>query len=170
MAGKDLGKGLQSLFKGAAGTVQGAMDTVKNATKDIKLPEIKPEQVIAIFAKKPADEAQDANEPATVSRISTKSALKIIYYLMAADGEIIRSEEENFDSIGKELDPDYAADKAQIIEECRKQMEKAIDPEDYYDVLQDGVEDSWTNTPVERAFETTDNMSSSLPGITMWRS
>ena len=147
MAGIDLGKSLQSLFKGAADAVNGAVDTVKNVTKDVKLPEvklpeIKPEQITGIFAKKPPEEAQAFAEPAAITSISVKSALKIIYYMMAVDGEIFHSEEEKFDSIGQELDPNYTAGKAQLVEECRKQMEKAIDPEDYYDVLQDGVEDA----------------------------
>lgn len=145
MAGIDLGKGLQGLFKGAANTVQGAVDTVKNATKDVKLPDvklpevklpdIKPEQLTAIFAKEPAESA----EATTLTGISAKGALKIIYYMMAADGEILQSEEEKFDAIAQELDPDYAAHKEQLIGECRQQIEKADDPEDYYDVLQEGV-------------------------------
>lgn len=137
MAGIDLGKGLQGLFKGAASTVQGAMDTVKSATKDVKLPEvklpeIKPEQVAALFAKKPA-------EVAAAPGIPTENALKIIYYMMAADGEIIQSEAEKFDAIARELDPDFDAHKEALIGACKKQIEKAIDPEDYFDALQDGV-------------------------------
>ncbi|MBQ6594829.1 MAG: hypothetical protein IJH78_04110 [Clostridia bacterium] len=142
MAGIDLGKGLQSLIKGAADTVQGAVDTVKNATKDIKLPEIKPEQITSVFARKPAEAAQEPAGPAVISRVSIGSALKIIYYMMAVDGEIFHGEEEKFDSIGRELDPDYAAHKEQIIGECQAQMGKSFDEEDRYDALQDGVTDA----------------------------
>lgn len=59
---------------------------------------------------------------------------------MAVDGEIFHSEEEKFDSIGKELDPQFAEHKEQIIKECQSQLDKVIDPEDFYDTLQDGVE------------------------------
>ena len=142
MAGIDLGKGLQSLFKGAADAVNGAVDTVKNVTKDVKLPEIKPEQITGIFTRKPAEEPQASAEPAAITNISVRNVLKIIYYMMAVDGEVFHSEEEKFDSICQELDPSYATNKVQLVEECHKQVEKAIDPEDYYDVLQDGVEDA----------------------------
>ena len=76
----------------------------------------------------------------TITAISTRNAIKVIYYLMAVDGEIFHSEEEKFDSIGKELDPQFAEHKEQIIKECQSQLDKVIDPEDFYDTLQDGVE------------------------------
>ena len=147
MAGIDLGKGLKNLIKGAADTVQDAVGTVKDAAKDVKLPEvklpeIKPAQITSMFAKKSSDAVKEAPESMAVSCISTKSALKIIYYMMAADGEVFHSEEEKFDSIGQELDPNYAADKELIVSECREQMAKIIDSEDFYDVLQEGVEDA----------------------------
>ena len=86
------------------------------------------------------ENAQEPPKRAEIKPISTRNAIKIIYYLMAADGEIFHREEEKFDVIGSELDPDFAEDKEQIVKECRAQMEKVIDSEDYYDVLQDGVE------------------------------
>lgn len=73
MAGIDLGKGLQSLFKGAADAVNGAVDTVKNVTKDVKLPEIKPEQITGIFTRKPAEEPQASAEPAAITNISVRN-------------------------------------------------------------------------------------------------
>lgn len=81
-------------------------------------------------------------DPLNITAISTKNAIKIVYYLMAADGEIFHSEEEKFDSIGKELDPKFSENREQIIRECQAQLDKAIDPEDYYDTLQDGVEEA----------------------------
>jgi len=77
-----------------------------------------------------------------ITAISTRNAIKIIYYLMAADGEIFHSEEEKFDSIGQELDPKFKENKDKIVAECQKQLDKVIDPEDYYDALQDGVEEA----------------------------
>jgi len=74
--------------------------------------------------------------------IATRNALQIIYYLMAADGTVFHSEEEKFDAIGAELDPDFSDNKPAIIKDCQAQLEKVIDPEDYYDVLQDGVEEA----------------------------
>ena len=83
-----------------------------------------------------------------IRSISTHNAIKIFYYLMAADGQIFHSEEEKFDAIGAEVDPEYAQNKGQILKECEEQLKKDIDPEDYYSVLQEGVDaaltPSWT--------------------------
>lgn len=66
----------------------------------------------------------------------------LLYYLMAADGEIFQSEEERYDAIGRELDPGFDAHKAQIIRVCQAQLDQAIEPEDYFDVLLEDVEDA----------------------------
>ena len=81
----------------------------------------------------------EKKEKEDLSAISTRNALKIIYYLMAVDGQSIQTEEEKFDSIGQELDPNFGDIKDEIVSECQKQVAKAIDSEDYYDTLQDGV-------------------------------
>ena len=81
-------------------------------------------------------------EPLNITAISTRNAIKIIYYLMAADGQIFHSEEEKFDSIGQELDPDFKENKDSIIRDCQSQLDKVANPEDYYDALQAGVEEA----------------------------
>lgn len=133
-------------------TLHGAVDSVKTSVQNVKLPEIKvpdikapevkvPDQVKDLFKKKARKAGQaGADDPLEIKAISTRNAIKIIYYLMAADGEIFHSEEEKFDAIGSELDPGFLDNKEQIVKECKEQTEKVIDPEDYYDVLQDGVE------------------------------
>ena len=133
--------------KGILDTIHGAVDSVKTSVQNVKLSEVKvpeikvPDQVKELFKKKSRkDERDETVEPLTIKAISAKNAIKIIYYLMASDGEIFHSEEDKFDAIGAELDPSFAENKGQIIKECKSQMEKIIDPEDYYDVLRDGVE------------------------------
>ena len=139
MAKLDLGKGLKE-------KLQGAVDSAKAATKDVKMPDVKAvvSDVKDSFKKKEKDVSggKDGTEVLEIKTISTRCALKIIYYLMAADGEIFHSEEEKFDAIVKELDADFAKNKEQIVKECQTQLDKVIEPEDYYDVLQDGVEDA----------------------------
>ena len=112
----------------------------------MKLPDVKAvvSDVTDSIKKKGKDSAKSKSDSETleIKIISTRSALKIIYYLMAVDGELFHSEEEKFDSIGRELDPDFAEHKEQIIAECQTQLDKVIEPEDFYDVLQDGVEDA----------------------------
>ena len=71
--------------------------------------------------------------------IPVRNALKVFYYLIAADGKILEEELRKFDEIGTALDPAFEAHKSETIEECNEQLENTIDPEDYYDVLQDAV-------------------------------
>ncbi len=133
--------------KGVFTTLHNAVDSVKTSVKNVKLPDVNtpeikvPDQVKELFKLKPhKDTRDDTDELFEVKAISTKNAIKIIYYLMAADGEIFHSEEEKFDAIGAELDPDFSGNKEQIVKECKTQMDKVIDPEDYCDVLQEGIE------------------------------
>lgn len=82
--------------------------------------------------------------------IGKVTALQIIYYLMAVDGEICQAEEEKFDSIGNELMGNemddsfdgYSFDdvKQEILEECKEQLDKVVDQDEYYDVIREGVE------------------------------
>ena len=96
-----------------------------------------------------------------VKCIATRNALQIIYYLMAADGTVYHSEEEKFDAIGAALDPNFADSKPAIIKDCQAQLEKVIDSEDYYDVLQDGVEDA-----IQSSNETADTFIT--PKLLVW--
>lgn len=142
MAIKDFGKGLKS-------SLQDAVDTVKAKAKEVELPDIKEagektsERIKSLFKKAEEDKpsAEVTSPPQTITSISTHSAIKLIYFLMAADGEIYHREEEKFDLIGMELDPDFSKSKEQIIRECQAALDKVIDPEDYYDALQDGAEE-----------------------------
>lgn len=144
MAIKDFGKGLKS-------SLNDAIDTVKTKAKEVELPDIKgvgektSERIKSIF-KKADEDKPSSNESAAstqnITSISARSAIKIIYFLMAADGEIYHGEEEKFDLIGMELDSDFSNVKEQIIQECQAALGKVIDPEDYYDALQDGAEEA----------------------------
>ncbi len=71
--------------------------------------------------------------------LSTTSALRIIYYLMAVNGEIYHSEEEKFDLIGKELDPEFMSNREKIVKRCKTQMKRVEERDDYYDTIQRGV-------------------------------
>ena len=144
MAKIEFGKGLKD-------KLQGAVDSAKTVAKEVKIPEVKVKapDVKATVAnikdamkKKDSENKKENSEVLEIKIVSTRSALKIIYYLMAADGEVFHSEEEKFDAIGKELDPDFEKNKEQIVKECQAQLDKVMEPDDYYDVLQDGVEDA----------------------------
>ena len=139
--------------KGLFGAFQGLVDTVKTTVQDVKIPEIKLPDVKLPEVKLPqinipgifrgqteTQPSQPVKQP--IRSISIHCALRIIYYMMTVDGVIQEEEEKKFTEIGKELAPDFDAIKGGIITACREQMTKVIDPEDYYAVLQDGVEEA----------------------------
>ncbi len=75
--------------------------------------------------------------------IAKKSAIKAFYYLMAVDGEVCGSELEKFNEIGNELDGDsFDKYKASLIKTCREQIDTAIGEGNYYDVIQEGLDEA----------------------------
>ena len=135
--------------------MKGSLDTIKTTAKNVKVseikipeikkPEVKLSQVKELFKKKdPEDHDEEVRNDGIlqITSIATRDALKIVYYLMAVDGEFTAEEKEKYEILGKEISPDFDEQKEKVIAECQNQLEKVIDPEDYYDVLQDGVEDA----------------------------
>lgn len=49
---------------------------------------------------------------------------------------------------GKEMDPDFEVHKEALIKECNAQMEKIIDVENFYDAIQDGIEEALSGKQV----------------------
>ena len=104
------------------------------------------EQEIQKAEMQEAAEKKDAelskSEIQAVKVISPMNAVKIFYYMMAVDGTIDLKEEEKFDLIGKEIDPDFDENKPHVVKKCEEQLSKVIDSDDYYDAVQDGVEEA----------------------------
>ena len=134
---------------------------VRNAVDDVKEIDVKRElnaaakKIKDVTKVERADSSKDTVLSTTkISCLSTKEALKIFYYLMSADGQITKEEDEKFNEIGNEFSPDFPKIKKQVVEECSKQLEKIIDDADYYDIIQDGIEDALIasmqtiNTPI----------------------
>lgn len=152
-------------------SLRGTVDAVREKVKNIDTAEIKEdihntfetvkdkvsetggkanEQMKKWFLKK-----DSSNECPTqdLSCISVKKALKIIYYLMAADGEIFHGEEEKFDEIGKELDPNFAQTKTIIVDECKARLALAASTEEAYaDILRSGVDHAISSYEAEENF------------------
>lgn len=139
-------------FSEAKEKIQKTANMAAENVKKIKMPEV---DVKKIFKKKDVKEDSTKNNELkkenvmnddmgalSIKAIPTRNAIKIFYYLMAADGKIFHNEEEKFDAIGKELDPDFVDHKEQIVKECQIQLDKVIDTEDYFDALREGVEDA----------------------------
>ena len=170
MEKKDLGGMLKGKLQGAADTVKSTVKEAKMPElkkPDIKIPDIKvPDQIKNVFKKSEAEtkeatseELQKQEEEAkraaekkeaelskseiqVVKAVSPVNAVKIFYYLMAADGNIGDSEIERFELVGQELDQDFLEHKEHIEKVCKEQLDKVIDKDDYYDVVQDGVEEA----------------------------
>ena len=136
------------LKKHTKGTFGSIVATAANVRKpEIKLPEIKKPNVKIppvkdLFTKKAADEPGPEPNELHVTSISTRSALKIIYYLMTVDGQLLPSELDQFDLIGREIAPEYQNMKDELVKECRTQLERVIDTEDHFEVVREGVEDA----------------------------
>ena len=143
--------------------LQETASTVKDAVKDVKIPEIKKPDVKGIFkkssdSKQEISEEQEAEEKrkqeekkeAELSKseiqivkvISPINAVKVFYYLMAADGSIATAEEECFNLIAAEIDPEFEEHRDYVIKICKEHLDRVIDGDDYYDVVQDGVEEA----------------------------
>lgn len=87
--------------------------------------------------------------------LSTYSALKIIYYLMAVDGGISPEEETLFREIGTALDKSFQFTSRVIEEDCVFQLEKANSSEDYRSVILEGVDNAIASSvPTEDSFIT----------------
>lgn len=142
---KKIGAGLAGALQKAADATKAAKLAVQDMAADAKQSREKKKtdaQKVAAAKELIAAAESGKGTALVVKYIATRNALQIIYYLMAADGTVYHSEEEKFDAIGAALDPNFADSKPAIIKDCQAQLEKVIDPEDYYDVLQDGVEDA----------------------------
>lgn len=100
---KETEKNLTNVFHKAADSAKEVKSALQNLAKDGQK-----------YMKEQIKEREKNKEVMTAGQIDAKSALKIIYYPMAVDGTVFHSEEEKFDAIGAELDPDFAADKEQI--------------------------------------------------------
>ena len=169
---KDFGKALKK-------SLNGAVNVVKEKVDDIDLSEIKDNvQNVAETTKDKIVEVGD-NATKQVEKIlqkkrhnnihakqkffviPTKTALKIIYFLMAADGEIFHGEEETFDAIGKELSPDFEQIKEGIINECKADIGISENKESYLAALRLGIDHAIHDSYItEEDFIT--------PGLLIW--
>ena len=81
--------------------------------------------------------------------LNKRAALKIFCYLMAADGATTADEQECFQAIGTELDPDgFCEYQEQIVEEVDRQLHSGMEEEDAYELLLEGI-DRELAVPVE---------------------
>ena len=73
--------------------------------------------------------------------LTAQGALKIIYFLMAADGEVVHEEKEEYELIGQELDPSFAEYREALIEKCHSVLQGASDKDEYFDIIHEQISD-----------------------------
>ena len=126
-------------------TVGNALNTAVDAVKNVKLTDITESaektvaQVKGMFTPLKLEEEKKDDDVLKVERISSLNAVKVIWFLMAADGQIYQNEEEKFNSVGRELCATFDEKREELVADCQKCPDQADDPDEYLDVLQDGV-------------------------------
>lgn len=128
--------------------LQDTAAAVKSKVDDIDLENVKgkvhgaADSVKGLFDSDEDDLEDDLPETEKIRMITPDNAMKVFYYLMTVNGNAIQDEMDKFEEIGKELDARFDEHKTGVIDSCKKQMDKMIDPEDHYAVIQEGVDDA----------------------------
>lgn len=136
MAKIDIGKTLKKTLNEAGNATKKAAETVRDTAK-----EIDKEKVKEIFKKKETKPKETPVLPVDAQKIPLYSALKIIYYLMSVDSSVSQEENDKFDVLGNDFVNNFADLKEILVKECKACLVNTIDAEDYYDVVQEAVED-----------------------------
>ena len=131
-------EGVKSIADKATDSAKKAVETVADSTK--KAVEEVGKNLEQATKKKP--ERTENVPDGAVRVLSTESAIKIIYYLISVDGVINGAELEKLNEICLNLDPKFEEYRDALIASCKQELDKQIDEEDYYDILQDAVENA----------------------------
>ena len=136
MAKIDIGKTLKKTLNEAGNATKKVAETVMDSAKEIDKDKVK-----EILKKKEIKPKETPVLPVDAQKIPLYSALKIIYYLMSVDGSVSQEEENKFDVLGNDFVNDFAGLKEILVEECKVSLVNTTDAEDYYDVVQEAIED-----------------------------
>lgn len=136
MAKIDIGKTLKKTLNEAGNATKKAAETVRDTAKEIDKDKVK-----EIFKKKETKPKEIPLLPVDSQKIPLYSALKIIYYLMSVDGSVSQEENDKLDVLGNDFVNSFADLKEILVKECKVCLANTIDAEDYYDVVQEAVED-----------------------------
>ncbi len=82
-------------------------------------------------------------------KITIQDALKIIYFVIAADGKMDQKEKEMFSEIGKQFDPEFIEYQKEFEYELNQMIEKAKD-EDFEDNIRDYIRDTIENSKTSK--------------------
>lgn len=93
--------------------------------------------------KKVEDALSKTNEK--TYKLTIQDALRIMYYLIAIDGELTNDELDKFVLIGQDTDPGFHEYKTELLKELKQTIE-ATDKEDYEDNIRDLVGEAILNS------------------------
>ena len=91
---------------------------------------------------KKQDNLSSVPEERNSSGLTEIDALKVMYYLMSADGHMDESEMNRFEQIGEETDRLFSYHKASVISDCKKVIEREKDSAFYLDNLFQGASEA----------------------------
>lgn len=165
----DIKDAIQEKAMVARNFAESAKDTVKDAVNDIDLENVKNKAVEAAdnaienlkSIKISKSDEQDETATKDTVAISTRNAMKIIYYLMAADGDIFHNEEEKFDEIGKELDPSFKENREDIVQECKEYLSRELNADEHLEIVEKGA-----MLAIQSSVQTTDTFIT--PKLLVW--
>ena len=125
----------------AKGVADSAADAARAAKEHIETDDSPaPDQVKEAFKKLGHDTALDEAAARTDEHaLRPVDAIKLFYFLMAADGRIEATETEKIDLIGAELDADYSQHRDELFEECRACVTSGTDWETHERSLFEGA-------------------------------
>lgn len=93
--------------------------------------------------KKVEDVLSKTNEK--TYKLTINDALRIMYYLIAIDGELTNDELDKFVLIGQDTDPSFIEYQNKLLDELKQTIE-SIDKEDYEDNIRDLIGDAIRNS------------------------
>ena len=169
---EDLQKGFSKIVDEAGNATRTVGETAARVAENAK--NVKPEDISKNAAKMVSDagaaisrhnaERKETQENAKAALNQVRSAepsltvrntLIIVYLMMSADRRISAEEEQTFDSIARETDPQYEEHRKELIEECDGIIQKAEKAADYSQCLQEHISEAIRQS--ENAAETAVN-------------
>ena len=133
---KQVSNTTEDLAKQAVNTANALAKQAENTANNVKeqaekLPESVMETSTSLLEKtKKAFQKTEATD-----LIRSEDAVRVLYYLMAADGVVSPEEIEKFNEIGADIDSGFETKKESLMQECEGFLEKAADEQERYDIL-----------------------------------
>ena len=161
---EDIQKGFSKIADEAGKATKAVGDTAAKVVKDAKT--VKPEDIGKNTLKMVSDAGAAINKhnaerketqnnakavlketKSTVPALTVHDAIVIVYLMMSADEKISAKEEQTFESIGKDMDPEYGSHRYNLVHECGNMVLDAVKSGEYSQSIHDQVAKTvWNST------------------------